>query len=824
MDYRTDLRHQSERERYQAFNACGRDAIRKLARTKLANAMVAMLLVMTPGWDTAAQTANRLPMAHVAIITDGPSERASQLRSLFLAELRALHRSEFDIQAPADLQLEADRTLDGVRAVLDRVLADRRTDLVITLGVLASHAAAQRAHLGKPVIAPLVADPRLHDVPYQAGASGRHNLSYVSLDVDIRRDLTAFREIVPFTRLAFLLDSAIAVAVPGIRDEVARVAHELGLAVTLVTVTTQADSALAALPDDAQAVYVGPLPGLALQEFNRLTQGLIQRRLPSFAFEGKSDVERGVLVGIAPSLEMGRLARRVALNARRILLGENAATLPVAFARSQGLTLNMRTARAIGYSPSWRLLTQAELLHEDVDNAAPPLSLGQAVRDALALNLDLRIAQSSVTAGRETIRQARSALLPQVGVTGQGVMIEDDDAAAIPGRAERTTSGSFTLAQTLYSEPAWANLEVQRQLQTAREHERERVRLDIALETAQTYLDVLRAKTNTRVQKDNLRLTRSNLELAQARRRIGTAGPSEVYRWESEIANAQRAAVDAETQLHIAALALNALLHRPLEEAVATVEVGLDEPSLIASQQRLYQLIDNPASFAVLRDFVVQDAFAAVPELRQLDAQIRAQERTLESTRRADWTPTLGLRADRTETFSRAGAMGPPLPGMDDNETTVTLQLSLPLSTGGARDADEARAYEDLLGLRWQRQATAERIEQRVRVALYNGRSAFTAIRLSREASNAAQSNLDVVRDAYSRGTLSILDLLDAQNAARVAELHAATAVYDFVRVLMEIERAAARFDFFLTPEDQADWFARIERYFAERSQRVPQP
>lgn len=280
--------------------------------------------------------------------------------------------------------------------------------------------------------------------------------------------------------------------------------------------------------------------------------------------------------------------------------------------------------------------------------------------------------------------------------------------------------------------------------------------------------------------------------------------------------------VEAQAQTKVVEIALNRLLHRPLEDVVATVEVGLDEPVLITSQQRLFDLIDNPASFRVLRDFIVQDAFAAVPELRQLDARIRAQERTLESARNAYWQPTLSLHADRTETFSRDGARGAPLPGMDDTETTVALEMSFPLFTSGARGARKAKAFEELTGLIVQRQATAEQIEQRVRAALHTTRSAYTAIRLSRQAADAAESNFVVVRDAYSRGTMSVLDLLDAQNAALVADLRAATAVYDFARALMEVERAAARFDFFLTPEDQTDWFERVDRYFTEHGVPVP--
>jgi outer membrane protein len=181
------------------------------------------------------------------------------------------------------------------------------------------------------------------------------------------------------------------------------------------------------------------------------------------------------------------------------------------------------------------------------------------------------------------------------------------------------------------------------------------------------------------------------------------------------------------------------------------------------------------------------------------------------------------LNAGRTEIFSRDGAQGAPIPGTDDTETTVSLQLSLPLFTSGARSAVKAKAVEELNGLRLQRQATAERVEQRIRASLHKARSALTAIRLSREAADAAERNLDVVRDAYSRGTISILEVLDAQNAALLADLRASTGVYDFVQDLMEVERAAARFDFFLTPQDQADWFERVEHYFAQHSAPIPQ-
>ena len=106
-------------------------------------------------------------------------------------------------------------------------------------------------------------------------------------------------------------------------------------------------------------------------------------------------------------------------------------------------------------------------------------------------------------------------------------------------------------------------------------------------------------------------------------------------------------------------------------------------------------------------------------------------------------------------------------------------------------------------------------IEQRIRSALFDAASTYTSIELSAEAADAAGKNLDLVTDAYSRGAVSIIDLLDAQNAALVADAFAANAVYDFLIDLMEVQRSSNTFDFFRSEEGREDWFERLRRFFA---------
>ncbi|MCK5527612.1 MAG: TolC family protein, partial [Candidatus Latescibacteria bacterium] len=139
-----------------------------------------------------------------------------------------------------------------------------------------------------------------------------------------------------------------------------------------------------------------------------------------------------------------------------------------------------------------------------------------------------------------------------------GMMMDEDRAAAGMGQQpERTVSGSVTATQVLYSEAAWANVAIQKLLHTAREEERKQLRLNITQSAATAYLNVLRAKTFERIQKENLKRTRSNLELARVREVVGSAGPAEVYRWESEMAFNRKTVIEANARRNLAEMELN---------------------------------------------------------------------------------------------------------------------------------------------------------------------------------------------------------------------------------------------------------------------------
>ena len=762
----------------------------------------------------------------IGTVLDGPISPDAEMRVDVQREIVSLLSGRFAVEFPQDKQIVGDWTPNRVRMAVDSLLADPEVDVVLVLGVFGPAYVARRGELSKPVLAAVILDPEVQGVPMEIreqpipGREGRErvrvsgvpNLSYLAYNRDLLRQVQTFREIAFFSRVTILTLQPLDEEIGELRSNLIRKFETLDVEVTVVPVGESVATALAEIPSDTEAVLVDFLPHLTNAEFEQLVQGLISRRLPSFSLVGQSDVRRGVMAGLQLERDDLRLVRRVALNLLAILLGEDAQELPVDFDLDEQLTINMATASAVGVDPTFILLTEAELIDEQTIPSARRLSLARAVQEASNVSLDLLAAERRVAAGLQLVKEARSSLLPQASVAGTGIFIDKDRATSFQG--QRQVSGSVGASQLLYSERNKSGYDIEREQQIFRQEERFQLRLDVIFEAAQSYLNVLRAKTIERIRRSNLRLTRSNLNLAQERVDIGSAGRDEALRWLSQIAVDRRSVIDSSAQRYQAEIAVNRVLNRPLEERFETVEAGLDDPELTTSFERLRPYIQSPGSFQVFREFMTEEAYEASPELKQLDAAVRAQERVVLATKRAFYVPTFGVDAELA--FVKNGGEPSPLPPEAPNgvDWTVAVQATLPIFQGGALRAQRTRAEIELDQLTIERDATSLLIGERIRSQLHRASASFAGIQLAQEAASAALENLGIVRDAYSEGAVDILKLLDAQNQALTVDLDAANAVFDHLIDLMAVQRAVGRFDYFRSPQERDSFLRNLDAFF----------
>jgi outer membrane protein TolC len=561
---------------------------------------------------------------------------------------------------------------------------------------------------------------------------------------------------------------------------------------------------------------VGPLYHLSTGEYKKLIQGFVERELPSYSIWSRNQVKNGLLAGDVPAEMEENLARRSAVAVQDILLGESAGSLDVSFSRGYELTINMDIARALDVYPSLAVMTGANLLNEHRVDIERHLNLQQAVNEALQANLDLSSAELRVKAGEFRVKEARSPLLPQIGIATGGRAIDKDRAELGLGtNPQRAWTGTAGGSQQIYSEKSWAGYRVEQHNQTGREMTRDGVRLDIMLQASVSYLNVLRAKTVEYLLKDNLKLTQANLKRARIRVSTGVAGPDEVYRWETKFASDRIRVLTAESASLDTMEAMNRILDRPLQELFIAEETDLSDPLLIVGDDLFFQLMNNPKYLREFRNFSLAEALSYRPELKRVDAAIAAKKRIKTADKRAYWLPDFTVEGEVEQYFTESGVgqRGEVRDGLDDTDWQVGVFARLPLFEGGRKSASLNRTQEELARLKIDRRAQAERIGQEMLRALNRTRSSYPGISLSREAADSAGRNLQLITDSYIQGIKSINELLDAQNQALTADQAAANAVYDFLIDLMLVQRAMGEFVLFQPEAERKAWKQRADLY-----------
>jgi outer membrane protein TolC len=182
----------------------------------------------------------------------------------------------------------------------------------------------------------------------------------------------------------------------------------------------------------------------------------------------------------------------------------------------------------------------------------------------------------------------------------------------------------------------------------------------------------------------------------------------------------------------------------------------------------------------------------------QVDAQMLAKERELKSVKRETWLPQFSLGGQYSSNLGQSGVGAGPAAGQDLEDWTVGVQATIPIFTGGGRRADISRARLELAQLKAVRLSAAQKVEETIRIQLHAAQADYQRIGLTRVAADSSRRNYELVADAYARGTVSIIQLLDAQDASLSADGAAADSLYRFLTTIMALQRASGGYDFLL--------------------------
>ncbi len=768
------------------------------------------------------------PVVRVTAVVDGPSPVFDQAIANLSSAIQDQLSDRFAVElVRLDSEAEADWTTESVNRQLEEAYANPDIQAVFGFGHLTIQAVAGRRTLPKPTILPYVLEGRRQGLPRRGDVSGKRNLSYIDEEFDVADEASYLRKVADSKRIVLLAERS--------QESVVSTINEEGLQVVVADPTVEA--LIAALPPTADGVVLSPMRQLSIEDRERLMALITRKRLPNIAID-PAWLGQGAMMSIRSPNNYARRAQRAALNLDLILEGRPSSEIHIDFEERLEVQINMEAMRAIGVRPSFDVLIEAEIMHEEEGDQKGRIRMGAAMLEAVDTNLNLAVAKKFVEAGEEGVKAERGPLLPQAQLQS-GVTVRDPYRVPPGGFVAQYQGSTFASAsQSIYSAQAWARFATRKHLQEGREYGYFVNVLDVLLETGSAYVAVLRAKAEERIQRENIRLTREYLELARVRLEVGVANASELYRWQSELSKNQQAVVEARARVGQSKVELNRVLNRPLQQPIAPLDLPIDDEGFaVPPDDPIAKYMNDPWSFEVLSEFMVSEGLRNSPKALEVAAREAAFARLRKGRTMQLWLPDFFIEGGAQHDYwiDGAGSEPPQLPAdleglfpdFKKGTWAVGAYAAIPLSRGGTGVAQmrEAARLEE----RYQAEyALVEQlIDKGVRTELYNAGAAHASVTLTRKAAEAALSNLELVVDLYQRGKVDIIRVTDAQTQSLIANLAAANAAYDYVLALLFVNREISHFRNLDDDEAKRDFARRLNEFVltADRAQStVPAP
>lgn len=383
-------------------------------------------------------------------------------------------------------------------------------------------------------------------------------------------------------------------------------------------------------------------------------------------------------------------------------------------------------------------------------------NLMQVYQQARLSNPELRKSAADRDAAFEKINEARSPLLPQLGLGADYTYSNGYRDAN--GINSNETSASLQLTQTLFDMSKWRGLTLQEKAAGIQDVTYQTDQQTLILNTANAYFKVLNAidvLSYTQAQKEAIY---RQLDQTTQRFNVGLVAITDV----------QNARAQYDTVLANEVTARNNLDNAVEELRQVT---GNYYPELASLNVEHFKTDKPKAVNALLKE-------AENRNLSLLQARL-SQDLAREQIRQAQdgHLPTLNLTASTYDDSN----MG---------QNKIGLNFSLPLYQGGMVNSQVKQAQYNFVGASEQLESAHRSVVQTVRSSFNNINASISSINAYKQAVVSAQSSLDAMEAGYSVGTRTIVDVLDATTTLYDAKQQLANARYTYLINQLNIKYA----------------------------------
>ena len=399
-------------------------------------------------------------------------------------------------------------------------------------------------------------------------------------------------------------------------------------------------------------------------------------------------------------------------------------------------------------------------------------NLMQVYQQARLSNPELRKSAADRDAAFEKINEARSPLLPQLGLGADYTYSNGyRDANGVNSNA---TSASLQLTQTLFDMSKWRALTLQEKAAGIQDVTYQTDQQTLILNTATAYFNVLNAidvLSYTQAQKDAVY---RQLDQTTQRFNVGLVAITDVQNARSQ---------------YDTVLANEVTARNNLDNAVEQLRqvTGNYCPELASLNVDGFKTNKPQAVNALLKE-------AENRNLSLLQARL-SQDLAREQIRLAQdgHLPTLGLTASTGVSDTSYNGSKTNTSQYDDSnmgQNKIGLNFSLPLYQGGMVNSQVKQAQYNFVGASEQLESAHRSVVQTVRSSFNNINASISSINAYKQAVVSAQSSLDAMEAGYSVGTRTIVDVLDATTTLYNAKQQLANARYTYLINQLNVKSA----------------------------------
>ncbi|MEM8933240.1 MAG: TolC family protein [Acidobacteriota bacterium] len=337
-----------------------------------------------------------------------------------------------------------------------------------------------------------------------------------------------------------------------------------------------------------------------------------------------------------------------------------------------------------------------------------------------------------------------------------------------PGEQELWNLG-FTVEQPIYSGgKVRAALDLAKLVVDVTDAQIETARLDLGVEAAERFYDLLRAERAIETLEAQRRARTASLDVVRARYELDDATELERLRAVAALAEVEPAVAQAEGNRRIAASRLRALIGLAAGAPIEVLDPRREEPA-------------EPPTL----DELVHLAVARRSELRDLDLQFEALGRQRVTTV-AEGRPQIDL----TGAYGRQVRLVEDLSDSLFADWRVGIGLRWSVFDGGRRRGQVAQIDAQREQVRWRLEEVRRQVVAELEASRAAWRTAQERLQAAEVASRAAAEAARVAAESYQLGVALQADLLDAQDRAVVRELATIEAYYDLLVEDARLRRA----------------------------------